>query len=148
MPNNTSPLGRRSTRSAQSRRDERVPLELLRTDAQVPEDEEELERALLAFDVDTDIAAIIPMPSSIPPSVRAAITQALGDRFQDDDDAMDGWLHNPHESLAGATPFERVVVGDGVAVLAALLGRGEHPELRELVAVAPAEARPPLHLLR
>lgn len=149
MPHNTSPLGRRSTRAVPSRRAERVPpLELLRIDPQAPEDAEEIERALLDFDVDADIAAIIPMPPTIPLAVRAAITRALGDRFQDGDDALNDWLHSPNESLAGATPFERVVAGDGIAVLTSLLGPGEHPELRELVALARAAGRPPLHLLR
>ena len=148
MHHNLSPLSQRSARTALHRGAQLVsPLHLLRSSSAVTEGDEELKRALLAFDVDADIAAIIPMPSTIPPVVRAAITQALSERFQEDDDAMEDWLHSSSKALDGATPFERVVAGDGMAVLTALLGSGDHPALSALVA-AVHSAPPPLHILR
>ena len=148
MPRNTSPLGRRSTCTSAPRASERLsPLELLRADPIVTEGDEALERALLAFDVDADIAAIVPMPATIPPLVRAAITQALGERFQEDDDAMEVWLHCSNEALGAATPFECMVAGDGIAVLSALLGPGNHGVVCALIA-AVHSARSHLHLLR
>lgn len=108
---------------------------------------EEFERALLAFDPEDDLAQIIPMPSTIPQLVRAAITQALGDQFGFADE-LDDWLHGPNDALAGATPFECVVAGDGIAVLVALLGPGDHPELRGLISASGPLSGAALHLMR
>lgn len=74
---------------------------------------------LLDFDVDADLRAIIPMPATIPAPVRASISHALGASFTYADD-LDAWVHAPHAALHGATPFETIVAGDGIAVLRAL----------------------------
>ena len=82
------------------------------------------ERELLAFDPDDDLQSIVPMPPSIPVAIRAAITRAVGEQFEGAED-LDTWLHSPHALLGGATPFERVVEGDGAAVLRAVGVVGE-----------------------
>jgi hypothetical protein len=60
------------------------------------------------------------MPPTISVAVRASIARVLGERFADAED-MDSWLHARHEALDGDTPFERVVDGDGLTVLLALI---------------------------
>ena len=79
-----------------------------------------LEEALLHFDVEEDLAAIIPMPLTIPPAVRMAITKAACERFEFADE-LDGWLHAPDAGLGGRTPFEAIVEGEGEGVLAVLM---------------------------
>lgn len=74
----------------------------------------------LSFDVEDEIASIIPMPRTIPADLQAAITLALSGRFEFYDDELDAWLHTPNDALGGASPFDRLVDGDGVAVLLAL----------------------------
>ena len=80
---------------------------------------EAFEQAITNFDVDDDLASIIPMPETIPAVIRATITTAIAERFEFSED-LDAWLHAPHDALAGDTPFERIVEGDGIAVLVAL----------------------------
>ena len=97
------------------------------------ESAEELERALTTFDVDADLAAIIPMPATIPAAIRAKITKALAERFAFVDD-LDVWLHAPNEALGGDDPFKRVAEGDGIAVLKALGDGGCDADLDALIA--------------
>lgn len=104
------------------------------------------EEDLLDFDVEADVMAIIPMPPSIPVPIRMAITRAAGKRFTFADD-LDAWLHAPHEGLRGDTPFERVVAGDGMTVLVALLDGASDAEADRLIGVARAAA-PRLKLVR
>lgn len=96
---------------------------------------DELERQLLAFDVEEDLMANIAMPPTIPVPIRAAITKAAGQRFTFAAE-LDEWLHAPHDGLHGRTPFERLVDGDGVAVLVALLDGTSCGDLDRLIAVA------------
>lgn len=119
-------------------------LVLVRSEARLSE---ALDDAPLAFDVDDDVAAIIPMPPSIPASIRAAITRALGEQFEFADDLHE-WLHAPCEALAGKTPFERVVAGDGAAVLLALYGAGESSGVRREHAGTSPEVRAMLRVVR
>ena len=85
-----------------------------------PSSPEPLRCDALEFDVEDDIASIIPMPASIAAPIRSAISGELARRFEFADE-LDGWLHAAHARLGGATPFERVVAGDGLAVLRALV---------------------------
>lgn len=148
MSNQTAPLdGAPMAARLRNSRHGRPPLRLLPTAIPGPSTAEELERAALAFDPQDDLAQIIPMPPTIPRLIRAAITQALGDRFEYAEE-LDEWLHGPNDSLAGATPFERVVVGDGMAVLVALLGPGDHQELHGLGPTAGPWTRSSLDLVR
>lgn len=105
-----------------------------------------LERTLTSFDVEDDVASIIPMPDTIPAVIRATITTAIAQRFTFADE-LDDWLHAPHDALAGDTPFERIVDGDGIAVLMALVqGRG-HGGIDALIADL-QRSSPPLRLVR
>jgi len=61
------------------------------------------------------------MPPSISGDLRRTLTDALMQQF-DLAEELDEWLHLPHPALAGNTPFERVVEGDGFGVLRALRG--------------------------
>jgi hypothetical protein len=95
-----------------------TPREKLATDDRNGDDGE-IARTIAEIDVDDDIAAIIPMPKTIPAAVRTAITDAFM-RLSDGED-LDRWLHEAHELLGGASPFERIVSGDGTAVLEVLM---------------------------
>lgn len=77
------------------------------------------EQLLLAFDAEEDLAGLVPMPTTIPPRTRQALTSAFAAQFEHHD-ALDQWLHGPLEALGRNTPFERIVEGDGDAVLEAL----------------------------
>ena len=107
LPNSSRSVGRQSTH-----------LHLIRRELDADGQSED---AALSFDADDDVAAIIPMPPSIPRIVRAAITVTVARRFEFAED-LDAWLHAPNAVLGGATPFERIVDGDGIAVLRALRG--------------------------
>jgi hypothetical protein len=89
---------------------------------------EQLERELLAFDVDQDISDIIPMPATIPTDVRRAISRTLADRYEFAD-ALDAWLHASNEALGGSMPLERIAAGDWRAFLLALSCRAESATL-------------------
>ena len=94
--------------------------EVSRSDAlDVAADINGVERELCGFDVEEEMAELIPMPRGISPIVRSAVVRALGKAFEFGD-AMDEWLHAPNAELRGETPFERVVAGDGLGVLRAL----------------------------
>lgn len=94
--------------------------EVSRSDAlDVAADIDAVERELCGFDVDEEMAEIIPMPARISPTLRSAIVRALEKTFEFGD-AMDEWLHTSNPELRGQTPFERVVAGDGLGVLRAL----------------------------
>lgn len=93
-----------------------VAVELVRSNSPTDDDVEE---ALLAFDPDDELAAIIAMPPTIPATLRTMITDAVCARFEFSED-LDGWLHSPSIVLGGATPFDHIALGDGVAVLRAL----------------------------
>jgi len=80
-----------------------------------------LEARLLSFDVEEDLEAVVPMPPTIPLGVRHALTKLFIRRFTYYRE-LDLWLHLPHPALRGRTPYERIVDGDGVSVLRALLG--------------------------
>jgi hypothetical protein len=84
-----------------------------------PTSPEAFDQDLLSFDFDDDEGAIIPMPPSISTPVRVAITKALIEKFEFID-TLDEWLHAPNDVLDGVTPFERIVEGDGLAILRAL----------------------------
>lgn len=60
------------------------------------------------------------MPASIALSVREALSAALVQVFAYADE-LDAWLHAQHPALDGASPFERLIEGDGVDVLRVLL---------------------------
>jgi hypothetical protein len=107
-------------------------LEVVRT-ALVPR--KKLEEELLAFDADEDLAAIIPMPSTIPAPIRGAITRAVGSRFEFASD-LDAWLCAPHEALGGDAPLNRIIYGDGLAVLRALGVEVENQLSPEVIAAA------------
>lgn len=87
------------------------------------------------------------VPPTIPAAVRSAITRALGHQFEFADE-LDEWLHAPNEGLAGATPFECVVDGDGLAVLRALGASDELLELRGRLAGYMRDVRLALKLER
>ena len=84
----------------------------------------------MCFDVVDDMAALVPMPSTIPLRVRRALTVrfAAGFAFYED---LHEWLHIPHLKLHDRTPFERLVAGDGDAVLALLGGNVEADAVRD-----------------
>lgn len=96
-----------------------------------------LEEALLHFDVEEDLAAIIPMPRTIPPSVRMAITKAACERFMFADE-LDDWLHAPDEGLSDRTPFETIVAGEGEIVLATLIGDRAASHVDRRIVLLPA----------
>lgn len=119
MPRKISrPVPSGSSVAASVKVDDARPSAVVSTDAGV---EAAVQDELLNFDVEDDSIALVPMPSTIPDHVRAAITTAVGERFTYAAD-LDEWLHAPHDALVGRTPFECIVDGDGPAVLAALLG--------------------------
>lgn len=104
---------------------------------------DDTETALLAFDDGDVIAGIVPVPPSIP----AAMRDALERMMQLQGDRLDQWMHADHPALRGATPFETLVAGDGAAVLRALLRHGgEAPDRRS--GGTSAERRTMLRLLR
>lgn len=78
------------------------------------------EEAVLALiDADDECSTWVSMPPSIPRRIRAAIDYMLSERYDALDD-LDGWLHSSNIVLDGATPFERLALGDGASVLIAL----------------------------
>lgn len=124
-------------------RTQAVPMALL---APSIDSTDAIERTLTSFAVEDDLASIIPMPDSIPAVIRATITTAIAQRFTFADE-LDDWLHAPHDALDGDSPFERIVDGDGIAVLMALAqGRG-HGGIGALVADL-QRSPPPLRLVR
>lgn len=134
---------RSSGRNAASTETAHAHLRVLRADE--PVSPEQLEHELLSFDVDDDIASIIPMPKTIPLEVRTAITQALVDRFEFAD-SLDEWLYAPCETLGGAVPYDCIVYGDGMAFLRALGATDAIVALGDLGAGAPK--RVPLKVVR
>lgn len=92
------------------------PLTLVRSSPPAPV---ALDEEPEVFDIDDDIASIIPMSPAIPDGTRAEITRRIGEKFEYSDQ-LDAWLHAPHAQLEGDTPFDRVVQGDGMAVLRVL----------------------------
>lgn len=94
----------------------RDQIELVRNHSHVEDDTEE---ALLAFDPDEALDAVIAMPPTIPTQLREMITATVCARFEWPED-LDAWLNTPSIVLGGATPFERLALGDGTAVLLAL----------------------------
>lgn len=85
----------------------------------LPQSREELERELLSFDTDDDLASLVPMPATIHPAVREAINAVLAERFECAD-SLSEWLESPNDVLSGAVPFDCIIDGDGLAVLRAL----------------------------
>lgn len=81
------------------------------------------EAAALAFDPEDDFVNVIPMPPSIPAKVREALARLFATQFRYYSE-LDEWLHRPHPALGAATPCERIVDGDGIGVLRALLRSG------------------------
>lgn len=71
------------------------------------------------------IGGIVPVPLAIPPALRDALEQMMTLRFGGDSDRLEKWLHADHPALHGASPFETLAAGDGVAVLRTLLMIGE-----------------------
>ena len=137
MPKSISRV-RKTTAASNTVADKPRSLTLLRSSA-VPA--ERLDRELLEFDVEDDMESIIPMPPSIAAPIRAAISKALAHRFEFADE-LDRWLHAAHGLLGGATPFEYVVAGEGMAVLRVLLDGADNiaPEVAELLAQHPMPA--------
>lgn len=66
------------------------------------------------------IAGIVPVPSNIAPAMRCILERALLMRFEYAED-VDTWITSPNTRLDGAAPYERLLDGDGMAVLRALL---------------------------
>lgn len=93
-----------------------TPLELVCPDSPT---EYEIEQGLLAFDPDAQMAEVIAMPPSIREPLREMIVATLCARFEFYDD-LEAWLYAPSVVLGGETPFERIALGDGEAVLLAL----------------------------
>ena len=139
MPKQLRPTVARSS-ERQASREQLAPMMLVRSDTPAPVtfDEE-----LAGFDVDEDIEAIIPMPHAIPAAVRAEITRLIGEYECDD---LDAWLHAPDKRLDGDSPFDRVVQGDGWAVLR-LLQDGEG-DLDKQGPAAGDDQQPTLWLVR
>lgn len=81
-----------------------------------------LEAELLQEPEPAVIAGIIPVPPSVTPAMRAALERAMTLKYGDDVESLDAWIHAPHPNLTGMSPFQRLVDGDGLAVLRALLG--------------------------
>lgn len=101
---------------------------------------------LILFAIDPDDTEIIPMPPTIPTVVRATLTQTLCERFESVDD-LDLWLQASNEALAGDSPFERIIAGDGIAVLRALSASAPTVEAHD-VGSAVAGHEPPLKVVR
>lgn len=133
----------RAASATPRRKDGTVPFVLVR-----PSDDatDALERMLTDFDAEADLAAIIPMPDAIPAVIRATITKAMAQRFTFADE-LDAWLHEPHDTLGGDTPFERIVDGDGIPVLMALLEGGDEAGIVALLEDLERSAAP-LRLVR
>jgi hypothetical protein len=74
------------------------------------------------------IAGVVPVPSTISVSTRGKIEREMLIRFEFAED-LDQWLHASHDKLHGAAPYERLIAGDGIAVLRALLGVPINSEL-------------------
>lgn len=117
-----------------------------------------LERELLSFDADEDILSLVAMPRCIPAAARAAITTLLARRFasvaqevDEQADALEAWLYTPHRLLGDACPFDRIIAGDALAVLIALVDPPadllEALEARTRTASPPPQ-RPTLALIR
>lgn len=105
-----------------------------------------LERTVTDFDVEDDLAAIIPMPDTIPAVIRMTITRVIGRRFTFADE-LDTWLHEPHDAFGGDTPFERLVYGDGIPVLMALV-EGRDPAGVDALLADLERSSPRLRLVR
>jgi hypothetical protein len=113
-----------------------------------------LERELLSFDPSVDMASGIVLPPAIPLAARAAITTLLAKRFGAEGkadwqaDAYEAWLYEPHRLLGGACPFERVIAGDALAVLVALIDPPVDPPVDRDATAASRPARATLTLRR
>jgi hypothetical protein len=92
---------------------------------------DDTEEELFAITDCVVIAGIVPVPPTIPSAVRDALERMMMTlRFGGDTDLLDRWLHADNPALGGASPFERLVAGDGVGVLRVLLRNGERPRGR------------------
>lgn len=105
-----------------------------------------LEEELLAS-IDPDDPEIIPMPDTIPALVRATIAVSLCDRFEFADE-LDLWIHASNDALGGDTPFERIVDGDGIAVLRALRASAPTTKVQEAARDAATGVKPSLRVVR
>jgi hypothetical protein len=122
-------------------------LQLVATQDASPESTYEgIEAQVLDFDDDSLIAGVVPVPPSITPAMREALTRACHLRFSYLDE-LDTWLHAPHATLRGASPFEHLVDGDGLGVLRALLSPQCSSDRRRRRG-ADAAAQPDLRLVR
>jgi hypothetical protein len=106
---------------------DRSLLRLIAGDANLsdPRSDAALESALLDFDDlefdDMDvIAEIVPLPPSISHTTRVSLDRAFLLRFTDLYELHE-WLHASNHALRGATPYERLMDGDGLDVLRAAL---------------------------
>ena len=90
---------------------------------------DDTEEELLAFNDCDVIAGIVPVPPTIP-EVRDQLERMMALRFGGDTDRLHAWIHADNPALCGASPFERLVAGDGVGVLRARLRNGERPRRR------------------
>jgi hypothetical protein len=104
-----------------------------------------LDEELVAFDADEDMASLIAMPRSIPAATRARITSLAGERFEHSEH-LDAWLHAPNDQLDGETPFDRIIEGDGAAVLRALRSNGSDLDVQ--AGAATEDQQPTLRLVR
>ena len=93
---------------------------------------DDTEEELLAFNDCDVIAGIVPAPLTIPSGVRDELQRMLTVKFGGDTDRLDRWIHADNPALCGASPFERLVAGDGVGVLRTLLRNGERPRGRRV----------------
>lgn len=73
------------------------------------------------FDDDVaTLAGIVPVPPHITPAMRGILERALLMRFEFAEE-VDTWIASSNTRLDGAAPYERLLEGDGMAVLRALL---------------------------
>lgn len=97
------------------------------------------------------IAGILPVPPSIEPSMRAVLHRAILLRFPYAED-LDAWANAPNERLDDDAPFARLLDGDGIGVLRALLAVPINPDCANGNGISERDAddergSPPLRLV-
>ena len=95
-------------------------------DAIVSSGDEEREAHHFEDDVAT-LVGIVPLPSHITPAMRGVLERALLLRFEYAED-VDAWKTASNARLGGAAPYERLLEGDGLAVLRALVSVPMNPK--------------------
>jgi hypothetical protein len=86
------------------------------------------EREALQFEEEVaTLAGIVPVPSHVTRAMRGILERALLMRFEFAED-VDAWMTGSNARLNGASPYERLLDGDGMAVLRALLSVPTNPQ--------------------